>query len=498
MRLYRFLLLFMALAVGGFSATALSPSDAIRADGEYSYPPLRAGITVTYSLTGTFGSGTATVGYLDASGNFVSLGKTFTAAGAVVKTLPETSAGKCTPAVSLTGATSPVISTTITKVESGTGALTAEVDLSNLAQSGASTGQVPVWNGTAWEPDSVAAGGENWIFEGDSWTAGTAQSNDRETWPYYLQRLQEVQGRVTCVNVALAGQTAATMVGTFSSQIAPYLTATTGKPSTVFIFAGINDGVSRTTTQVRTDLRSLWTSARTGGARVVAFTLPHRSAAGWSQADWATVNANIIADASYYDVLIRMDIAASNASAADYTDTVHISTAAHARLASRIFDVINGRTMMPLSMPHVANNAVTAHTFSANTKRGLTFTSELFDDNGDCTGSTIGSDSNVSTFTVPVDGTYMVSGNVLMGGLASGDNAFLSAYLVPIATGLSQECRLQYNVSAGANMGLGGQCALRLKRGDTLHLGITSSKANSNLINNPYFSTFNVRLLSIP
>lgn len=119
MRLYRFLLLFMALAVGGFSATALSPSDAIRADGEYSFPPLRAGITVTYSLTGTFGSGTATVGYLDAAGNFVSLGKTFTAAGAVVKTLPETSAGKCTPAVSLAGATSPVIAVSINKTDGG-------------------------------------------------------------------------------------------------------------------------------------------------------------------------------------------------------------------------------------------------------------------------------------------------------------------------------------------------------------------------------------------
>lgn len=338
---------------------------------------------------------------------------------------------------------------------------------------------------------------ENWVFEGDSWTAGTAQGNSQECWPFYLIKFAEVRNNVTAYNVATAGQSAATMVSTFSAQVAPYLTQTTGKPSVAFIFAGINDS-GGTTTQLRDNLRSMWTSARNAGATVVAFTLPHRSAAGWSEANRTAINTQILADSSYYDFLIRTDIACSNASAADYGDTVHITTSAHAKLAARIYDVLNGKTMTPLSPTSVVNNAVTAHTFTANTKRGLTFTSELFDDNADCTGSTIGSDSNVTTVTIPVDGTYIVSGNVLMGGLASGDNAFLSAYLVPIATGLTTECRLQYNISAGANMGLGGECILRLKRGDTLHLGVTSSKTNSNLINNQFFSTFNVRLVSIP
>jgi len=120
---------------------------------------------------------------------------------------------------------------------------------------------------------------ENWVSQGDSWTATTAQGNDRETYPYYLARLAPQYG-VNFYNVAIAGQTAQTMVSTFAAQVAPYLTATTGLPSTAFIFAGINDAATRTTTQLRDDLRSLWTSARNAGARVVAFTLPHRTAAG--------------------------------------------------------------------------------------------------------------------------------------------------------------------------------------------------------------------------
>lgn len=123
----------------------------------------------------------------------------------------------------------------------------------------------------------LAKGIENWVFEGDSWTAGTAQSNSQECWPYYLLLSSYARTNVNGFNVATAGQTAATMVSTFAAQVAPHLTATSGRPSMAFIFAGINDS-SGTKTQLRDNLRSLWTSARNAGAKVVAFTLPARTA----------------------------------------------------------------------------------------------------------------------------------------------------------------------------------------------------------------------------
>lgn len=117
----RILALLFLLATLARGVTALSNGDAAKADGEFSYPPLRAGNAYTYSLSGSFGGGTATIGYLNAAGAFTSLGKTFTAAGSVTKILPESAtAGQGTPALSLTGATSPALVLTLTQTPAGT------------------------------------------------------------------------------------------------------------------------------------------------------------------------------------------------------------------------------------------------------------------------------------------------------------------------------------------------------------------------------------------
>jgi lysophospholipase L1-like esterase len=337
--------------------------------------------------------------------------------------------------------------------------------------------------------------GQTWVFEGDSWTAGTAQGNDRETFPYYLAILGPPD--VEIVNVALAGVRAETMVSTFAATVAPSLTATTGKLSTCFIFAGINDAATRTTTQLRDDLRSLWTAARAAGARVVAFTLPNRTAAaGWSEADWRTINAQIIADSSYWDVLVRTDIFASNGVSADYTDGLHVSTAAHKKLAAQVLRAMRGETVQPGLLPDSVANQAVVTTLTSGTRKNLGFL-DLFDNNNDMGSFTVGSDANTSVFTVPVDGTYIITGGLLVGGFTAADTMYLQAWIKPYG-GAEAEHRIKWVTAAGANEGIEGTIRRRLSRGDTVNLAIISSRTGSSLLTNANFSVFSVKLESIP
>lgn len=348
MRYLHLLFCWAALTLCGFSATALSPSDAIRADGEYSYPALRAGITVSYSLTGTFGGGTATVGYLDAAGNFVSLGKSFTAAGAVVKTLPETSAGKCTPAVSLSGATNPALSTTIAKVETGTGALTAEVDLSNLAQSGASTGQVPTWDGTAWVPDTSSGGGapvQRFVVVGDS-LSSTGSGSATTSWAAYWSRHNLNAGAVY-TNLAISGRTAAQIDSAHASQVTPLSPNTLGGVGTLFTLCGTNDlNTGTTDTALIALLRSIWSKGRADGYKVVAFTITKNPLLdATKEARRVSVNASIRGDSANWDFLVDLDAILPNNS--DFTyfrsdDSLHYNATGGEFIARQVRQVIDG------------------------------------------------------------------------------------------------------------------------------------------------------------
>lgn len=334
---------------------------------------------------------------------------------------------------------------------------------------------------------------ETWVIEGDSWSAGTAQGNDRQTWPFYLASI--APAGVEIVNLAVAGTTAQTMVSTFAATATPNLTA---KPSTCFIFGGINDAATRTTTQLRDDLRSLWTSARAAGARVVAFTLPHRTAGGaWSQANWKIINDQIIADSGYYDALVRTDIFASNSLSVEYTDLLHITTAAHKKLATEVLRSLRGEVTRPsLPSDFVAGTAGSV-TFAANTRRNLPFL-EAIDANADGTTATVGGDVSTSIFTAPVDGTYEIYGNICIVSLTAGDLSEFTAWVTPVATGVESDHRLDHKSAGGTHATLSGKKRRRLLRGDTVRLSATTSRANATIPTNVNNAEFSVSLVSIP
>jgi len=349
--------------------------------------------------------------------------------------------------------------------------------------------------------DAVKSGPfENWVFEGDSWTAGTAQGNNQETYPYYINAL--VGNRVNVVDVATSGQTAATMVGTFAAQVAPHLTATAGKPSIAFIFAGINDVGTNDATAVSTlrdNLRLLWVAARTAGAKVCAFTLPHRTTGGgWTQANWKTINDNIIADSSYHDYLVRTDIIFNNATSSDYTDGLHVNTTAHSRFAGQVLGVLLGKSAYPSLPSDLVCTSVSATTFAANITKAITFNVEAFDKNSDGTAVTIGSDTNVKIFTAPVNGTYEIDVYLTFGTIVSGDLVVAFAYVVPIATGVAVEHRIATDYAAGVNKCVAGKIRVELARGDYVYVAAATTKANATLLINGRFSLFAARLVSIP
>jgi hypothetical protein len=292
------------------------------------------------------------------------------------------------------------------------------------------------------------------------------------------------------------------MASTFATQVTPYLTATTGKPSTAFIFAGINDISTNDATAVaalRTSLRSLWTDARNAGAKVCAFTLPHRTAGGgWTQANWKSINDNIIADASYYDYLIRTDIIFPNALSPELVgDGLHATTAAHAKFASMILGILDGNTAYP-SIPSDAVFSETPNTaLSSGARKNLGF-SHIYDAGYDRSLATIGGNANTIVFTCPVDGTYEIKFSGCLTGLAAGDTAYINAWITPLATGTEVEHRLDYQTAGGSVITLQGEKRRRLLRGDKINLAVVSSKTNSAFLPNGNNSEFSVRLVSIP
>jgi lysophospholipase L1-like esterase len=387
--------------------------------------------------------------------------------------------------------------------DSANGLKSATATVSVSSATAPTTGQVLTATGAStatWQtPASASAEIENWVFEGDSWTQDYGP-DAQKTWPFYIAKI--ARKGISFNNVATAGQSALQMVSTFSSQVTPLLTTASGRKSLLFLFAGINDVYSNDAAavlNVRDNLRSMWTTARANGALVCAFTLPRRGNDGgaWSQANWRAVNAQIIADSSYYDFIVRTDIVFSSAATAEYTDGIHITTAAHQKLASQIYRAINGFPATPSIWPRACFVSANVTTLTASVVNYMGFNAGVgsFDDNGDISNVNVGG-FNVKTFTAPLSGTYAVDVNFLAAN-TNGAAIILSAYVTPLATGVPEEYRLQYVISTSSFHSLSGTTGqLKLKEGDTLKIGINPSIAGVACLNNDRLSLFSVSLIS--
>lgn len=123
----RLLLLLLACVSSAFGVIVpISSTTPVIANGDYSLPWQRAGSKFIYGVSGTFGGGTATLGYVNPFGTFTAFTSpigsayAFTASGSATVFLPTgTVDGQGLFAVTLTGATSPSLTLTLTKIRDG-------------------------------------------------------------------------------------------------------------------------------------------------------------------------------------------------------------------------------------------------------------------------------------------------------------------------------------------------------------------------------------------
>jgi hypothetical protein len=187
-------------------------------------------------------------------------------------------------------------------------------------------------------------------FEGDSLTdvsAGTA------FWPTQLAANFGFFNRGTSYNFALNGDTAANMVTEYASQ-AGAVSIQAGQEAYFLLWAGTNDVIGGATSAatVYGYLKSLWSSARTTGYKVVAFTLIPRGDASLAL-DKVRIDVNnlILSDATLYDYLVRPDAILTNtADTVNFTSgTVHLTATGNMLIAKAVAAAILGIPSVPAS-----------------------------------------------------------------------------------------------------------------------------------------------------
>lgn len=167
---------------------------------------------------------------------------------------------------------------------------------------------------------------------------GDSLSNDTGDWPEYLRSKSNYLRHLIYVNAATAGETAATMVAQFASQIAA-ASPGTGKRM-FFLLAGTNDctGTADSAATITANLNTIWADARAAGMTVVAFTIPpSTSCAGARETVRTTVNASTLASASLWDYVVDVSAMYPDPSnAANYSDGTHFTASAADAIATWI------------------------------------------------------------------------------------------------------------------------------------------------------------------
>lgn len=333
---------------------------------------------------------------------------------------------------------------------------------------------------------------ETWVVEGDSLTAAD-QGGGYLTWAEHLEAIT----RNAISNVATVGQRTDQMVSSFAASVAPLLTATSGKPSIFFLLAGTNDSPTLSATQTRDNLRSMWASAKAAGAKVCAFTMPHRASGGWSEADQRVINTQIVADyeAGLVDFIVRTDIIFSNSASSDFSDGLHMTTLGQKKLAAQVLNVLNGGECSP-GLP-LASAYLTMVTGSVNATTAKLRFSQGFgvDRNFNIRLGTVGGTPNVTYFQAPVTGVYDLKCRLMCSGMTAGNSLQLSWWVLPVG-GSAVEFRGQVVTAAGSTDSVAADFVHALGAGDIAYVELSTS-GTTNLVANAQFALFSGALLHL-
>jgi hypothetical protein len=242
-----------------------------------------------------------------------------------------------------------------------------EVFLSDINQSGATTGQVPQWNGSVWAPATVSGGGGGGVTDGDKGDIVVSGSGTVWSLDY------------TAIN----------------SVVAPTWANVTGKPSAITSLSGTNTG-DQTSIVGITGTKTQFNDALSGGDFMYVGDAPtshtHTLSAGATDVTITATNLNLLDDGA--DTTLHFH-------AADRARANHTGT----QLASTISDF---EAAVAATAAVAANTAkVTNATHTGDVTGATTLTLATVNSN---VGS-FGSATQVGTFTVNAKGLVTAAGN---------------------------------------------------------------------------------------
>ena len=164
--------ILLALALLSSAWSAPLTGNKITADGTYTVTTT-PGKRYVFSASGTFGSGSLAINWTDSAGTSTAFANSpATAAETWTFTAPTS-----TVSLVLSGSTNPSITVGITPAGNS-----IDVDISELSQSGATSGQVPTWNGSAWAAaNKTMTNVKDFGATGDGVTNDTAAINLAKT-----------------------------------------------------------------------------------------------------------------------------------------------------------------------------------------------------------------------------------------------------------------------------------------------------------------------------
>jgi lysophospholipase L1-like esterase len=199
----------------------------------------------------------------------------------------------------------------------------------------------------------VAPASSNFVFEGDSITAGLGLAAGQD-WPSQAMLGTWFAGRGVKTNNAVSGNKTADIIARYPASDHPLSPAVTGNPGYFFVLAGINDIVNTTDSAatILARLQSIWSTAAADGYKVVAATItPMQGLTAAQEATRQAINLSIRTSSSW-NYLLDFDPLLPDPSDTNlYQDGLH-PTAAGAVLLGR-----TAANLMPSGMASSLNTA---------------------------------------------------------------------------------------------------------------------------------------------
>ena len=153
---------------------------------------------------------------------------------------------------------------------------------------------------------------QNFVFEGDSLTAGSALPAGQD-YPAAAMLESEFAGRGTGTNVGIGGSTLANIVSRYAANVYPLRPLGAVQSSILFVWIGINDSATwgasvNAPSEYVASLQAYWAQAKADGFTIVAFTMGPAAFASAPALNTLRIEVNILIKASLgWDALIPID-----------------------------------------------------------------------------------------------------------------------------------------------------------------------------------------------